>query len=229
MKKILTAFPLLFLFLSIEVFAVFDLMSSPSIEEGAKVYKERCVLCHSNNGSDEGLIPVSLFFLDQPNLLEPKYSLDEHSLRNIIIWGGMENKMSILSPPWGNDLTWAEVESLVIFIMFLREKNDLAVRMLNNIVITKKVDIKAGQQIYNKRCAICHGISGDGNGRLAKSMKAPKPKSLIQSKLSDDELKQIISEGGISVSRSAGMPAWKTELSIIELDSVIKYIKTFRK
>ena len=229
MKKIICFFPLLLLFSSLEAFAVFDLMSSPSLEEGARVYKDRCVLCHSQNGNDEGLIPVSLFFLDKPNLLEPKYSIDVHSLRHIIIWGGMENKMSMFSPPWGNDLTWSEVESLVIFIMHLREKNDHAVRLLNNIIVTKKLDIKAGQLIYNKRCAICHGITGDGNGRIAKAMKAPKPKNLIQSKLSDAELKQIISKGGLSVSRSSGMPPWKNELSSIELDSVIKYIKTFRE
>lgn len=228
MKKINCFFSLILLFSSFEVFAVFDLMNSPSLEIGAKVYKERCVLCHSNNGKDEGLLPVSLLFLEKPNLLNPKYSKDEHSLRNIIIWGGMENKMSIFSPPWGNVLTWSEVESLIIFIAHLRKDNVQAVRLLSNIVITNKVDIKSGQQIYDKRCAICHGMAGDGNGRIAKAMKAPKPRNLNHSKLSDAQLKQIISNGGLSVSRSSGMPSWKSELSSKELDSVIKYIKTFR-
>jgi len=229
MKKVICFFPVLLLFISLEVFAVFDLMISFSLEEGARVYKERCVLCHSQNGGDEGLIPASLFYLEKPNLLEPKYSTDEYSLRNIIIWGGMKNKMSIFSPPWGNDLTWGEVESLIIFIMHMREKNNHAVKLLNNIIVTKKLDIKAGQLIYNKRCAICHGITGNGKGRIAEAMKAPKPINLIQSKLSDVDLKKIISKGGISVSRSSGMPPWKNELSSIELDSVIKYIKTFRE
>ncbi len=111
----------------------------------------------------------------------------------------------------------------------MREKNNHAVKLLNNIIVTKKLDIKAGQLIYNKRCSICHGTTGNGKGRIAEAMKAPKPTNLIQSKLSDVDLKQIISKGGISVSRSSGMPPWKNELSSIELDSVIKYIKTFRE
>jgi mono/diheme cytochrome c family protein len=229
MKKIICLLSFLLLLTSLEAFAVFDFMTSSSLKEGARVYKERCILCHSQNGNDEGLISASLFSLEKPNLLKPKYSTDEHSLRNIIVWGGMKKKMSIVSPPWGDDLTWGEIESLVTFIMHLREKNNHAVKLLNNIVVTKKLDIKSGQLIYNKRCAICHGIKGNGNGRIAKTMKAPKPANLTQSKLSDVELKQIISKGGISVSRSPGMPAWKNELSSIELDSVIKYIKTFRK
>ena len=101
--------------------------------------------------------------------------------------------------------------------------------MLNNIVVTNKLDIKAGQSIYNKRCRICHGQSGDGQGRISNAIKAPKPNDLRQSKLSDTELKKIIAKGGISVSRSAGMPAWQSELSPIEIDSVIKYIKTLRE
>ena len=229
MKKIICILPLFLLLTSLKVFAVFDFISSITLEQGARVYKERCVLCHSQNGGEEGLISASLFYLEKPNLLVPKYSTDEHSLRNIIIWGGIENKMSIVSPPWGNDLTWGEIESLIIFIKHLREKNLHAVKLLKNMHVTKKLDIKAGQLIYNKRCAICHGITGNGKGRIAEAMKTPKPANLIQSKLSDIDLKQIISGGGISVSRSSGMPPWKNQLSSIELDSVINYIKTFRE
>jgi len=229
MKKIICCSAFLLLFTSIEVLAVFDFMSSISLKEGARVYKERCVLCHSQNGDNDGLISSSLFNLDKPNLLEPKYSTDKQSLRNIIIWGGMKNKMRIVSPPWGNDLTWGEIESLVIFIEYMREENNQAVKLQHNIIVTQKFDIKIGQQIYDKRCAICHGVLGDGKGRIADAMKAPKPINLIKSKLSDDDLKQIISYGGISVSRSSGMPPWRGELTSIELDSVIKFIKTFRK
>jgi len=77
MKNSFYLFPLLLLFTSLKVYAVFDFMTSLSLEKGAKVYKERCVLCHSPNGDDEGLVSASLFFLEKPNLLEPKYSAAE--------------------------------------------------------------------------------------------------------------------------------------------------------
>lgn len=229
MKKFFSALFLIFLCFSLNAWAVFDLMNSPSLEEGAKVYKDRCVLCHAQNGDGEGLIPASMLFLERPDLLNSKYSNDEHSLRYIIIWGGMENKMSVFSPPWGNNLTWREIESLIIFIKYLREQNDKAVKQLNNIIVTKVRDIKAGQTIYNNRCAICHGETGKGNGRIANSIKAPTPYNLTLSILSDDNLKQIITKGGAAVSRSFGMPSWEKELSAAEIESVIDYIKTFRK
>ena len=229
MKLFIHFISLIFLCFSLNAFAVFDFMSSPSLEEGGKVYKDRCVLCHGQSGNGEGLLPVSLLYLDKPDLLNSKYSANEHSLRYIIIWGGMENKMNIFSPPWGKTLTWSEIESLIIFIKYLREENDKAVKLLNNIIITNVRDIKAGKTIYQNRCAICHGKSGDGNGRIAQAIKAPTPYNLTQSSLPDIQLKQIISKGGKAVSRSSGMPPWESELSTAEIESVIEYIKTFRE
>lgn len=228
MKVSIYILPVFFMCFSLKVFAVFDLMSSPSLEKGVQIYKARCVLCHSQNGKGEGLISASFFNLQKPNLLDSKYSEDENSLRYIIIWGGMQNKMSAFSPPWGNELTWGEIESLIIFIKYLREQNNPAVKLLKNIVVTNKPDIKAGQLIFNNRCAICHSKTGDGSGRIAKIIKAPPPFNLTQSVLSDAALKEIITRGGAAVSRSSGMPPWENELSQAELDSVIEYIKSFR-
>ena len=229
MKISYAIFSVFFMCFSSSVFAVFDLMSSPSLEEGAQVYKDRCVLCHSQNGKGDGLLPVSILNLKKPNLLDRKYSEDINSLRYIIIWGGMQNKMSIFSPPWGNELTWREIESLILFINYLREQNEQAVKLLKNSIVANEVDITAGRLIFNKRCAICHSKTGDGRGRIAKVINKPAPSDLRHSILSDASLKEIISNGGASVSRSPGMPPWKSELSPAELDSVVSYIKSLRK
>ncbi len=219
---------LLMMMISFDAIAVFDLMTSPSLDQGARVYKERCVLCHSQNGDGNGLLPSSMLFLKKPNLLDSKYSNDEHSLRFIIVWGGMENKMNTFSPPWGNTLTWAEIESVIHFIQYLREHNEMAVKLLDNIVLTNSIDIKVGKIIFNHRCAICHNESGHGDGRIARALQGPKPSDLTNSQLKDKDLKQIIRKGGKGVSRSSGMPPWESELSEAELESVIHYIKTFR-
>lgn len=228
MKISLSLFSVCLLCFSLKAFAVFDFMSSPSLETGAQVYKDRCILCHSQNGKDEGLLPVSLMNLKKPNLLDNKYSDDENSLRYIIIWGGVENKMSVFSPPWGNELTWGEIESLILFIKYLREQNKQAVELLKNLVATNETDINTGQSIYRKRCSICHGTAGDGKGRLAKIIKTPPPFNLSKSILSDAGLKKIITQGGAALSRSSGMPAWGSQLSPAELDSVIEYIKSLK-
>ena len=228
MKYTLSSLAWLMMMVSLEAAAVFDLMTSPSLEQGARVYKDRCVLCHDQSGDGNGLLPSSMLYLDKPNLLNSKYSNDKHSLRYIIVWGGMENKMRTFSPPWGNTLTWSEVESVILFIQYLREHNDLAVKLLNNVVLTSTTDIESGKIIFNRRCAICHNESGHGNGRIAKALLGPVPSDLTKSQLKDKDLKQIIRHGGKSVSRSVGMPPWESELSEAELESVVHYIKTFR-
>lgn len=229
MKVAIYILSVFFMCFSLKVSAVFDLMSSPSLEKGARVYKARCILCHSQNGKGEGLIAPSSLNLKKSNLLDKKYSEDENALRYIIIWGGPQDKMSAFSPPWGNELTWGEIESLILFIKYLREQNDQAVALLKNTAVTNKTDIKTGRLIFNNRCAICHSKTGDGSGRIANIIKKPPPFNLTQSVLSDAELKKIITKGGSAVSRSPDMPAWGSELSPAELDSVIEYIKRFRK
>jgi mono/diheme cytochrome c family protein len=229
MKKMPYLLIFLLFFLTADAVAVFDLMSSPSLQRGAQVYKERCVLCHNQNGDGEGLLPASMLFLEKPNLLDSKYSDDEHSLRYIIVWGGMENKMSTFSPPWGDTLTWAEIESVILFINYLREHNKEAVRLLSNFVLTSKPDIKAGETIFQRRCSICHGESGRGDGRIAKSLKGHVVFNLTKSRLIDRDLKKIISQGGKGVARSEGMPAWGDVLTDGEIDSLVLFLKTLRQ
>ncbi len=91
---------------------------------------------------------------------------------------------------------------------------------------------KAGRKIYNKVCAQCHGMDGDGNG-VARAYFWPTPRDFtyglfkIRTTASgelptDDDLKAIIKRG----MPYTGMPAWPG-LSDRELANVVYYIKTF--
>ena len=72
-----------------------------------------------------------------------------------------------------------------------------------------------GRALFEKKCATCHGNDGT-RGRWG-------AKNLQISKLSNDELLYTISNGrGI-------MPNWGKRLTIIQISSVIEYIKTLRK
>lgn len=204
--------------------------ADPSVTIGAQTYLQRCALCHGSFGMGEGPLPLALKNYPRTNLLDPRYPTDEASLRQQIIWGGSKGDMNPLSPPWGNELTWTQMESTIQFIQQLRADTGQSVALLKRLNAEQTpVDIETGRNIYQGRCAICHGKTGKGDGRMAKIIKNPPPFNLTLSRAPDSYLHEFISKGGEAMGRSYRMPPWGEELSKPELESVIGYIKTLRK
>ena len=200
----------------------------PSLTTGAAVFQHRCTLCHGNDGLGEGLLPLKLKDYPNTNLMKPKHPQDRASVHDIVVYGGTQGKVSNLMPPMGNDLTWTEVESVVDFVLHLRQQPEQARIMLDALRGEEAVSKKAGQDIFTSRCVLCHGKHGEGDGRMAKVIKNPPPADLTASRLPDDYLKQIIREGGAGVKRSPQMPPWGDQLSAVEIDSLVLYLKSIR-
>lgn len=201
----------------------------PNLVKGAQVFQSRCTLCHGNNGMGEGMLPLSVVDYPSTNLVQPRYGTDTESLLDIVIWGGTKGNMSMLSPPWGDELTWTEIESVVQFIEYLRKDTEQALALLKVQAMGLKPSLKIGRELFNSRCALCHGAHGTGDGKMAKIIRNPPPFNLTKSRMPDDYLTQIIGEGGQAVGRSAQMPPWKQELSATQIKSVVMYIKTMRE
>lgn len=200
----------------------------PSLQIGASVFLQRCSLCHGNQGAGDGVIPSKIKNYPPTDLFKARFSTSRESVLKIAVYGGSHGDMSNFMPPMGNDLTWTQLESIVDFIMFLRSDKKKAIELLDTSVKDKPISRRVGQQIFKNRCTLCHGKYGEGNGRMAKVIKSPPPFDLTASRLPDDYLKKIISEGGEFIGRSKQMPPWKNELNENEIDSVIIYIKTMR-
>ena len=89
----------------------------------------------------------------------------------------------------------------------------------------------AAKNIYQTRCAVCHGQTGKGDGPGAASLD-PKPRNYTdkawQATVTDDDLKQVIVKGGAALQKSPVMPpnpdlGQKPEL----LDALIVIIRGF--
>ncbi len=91
-----------------------------------------------------------------------------------------------------------------------------------------KGDSVAGKQSYNTICASCHGETGKGDGIAAAALD-PKPRDLSDasylSELTDEYLSNVIGNGGVSVGKSAMMPAWGGVLGEQGVWNVIAYIR----
>ncbi|MBI2554298.1 MAG: c-type cytochrome, partial [Candidatus Rokubacteria bacterium] len=93
-------------------------------------------------------------------------------------------------------------------------------------------DPAQGKVIYEKKCVLCHGEKGDGNGP-AGPLLDPRPRDFTKGKYkirtsasgrlpTDADLLRVISEGMPGTS----MPAWKV-LSEKERRDLVAYVKTF--
>jgi mono/diheme cytochrome c family protein len=77
------------------------------------------------------------------------------------------------------------------------------------VVPFKRDPALEARQIFDRKCSVCHGASGHGDGPGSAALN-PKPQSFSdaawQSKVTDDEIGRAILGGGLAVGRTAAMP-----------------------
>lgn len=98
-------------------------------------------------------------------------------------------------------------------------------KSMKNPVATSDVSTKAGQTLYTKTCAACHGKTGLGDGPKSKSLKTP---STDLSKA--DFQKQA--DGEIFFKTKAGrgdMPKYEGKMSDNDIWNMVNYMRTLKK
>jgi len=84
------------------------------------------------------------------------------------------------------------------------------------------------KQLYEETCALCHGVSGKGDGPSGQFLQ-PKPadfSTVLQGK-DDAYMAKVINEGGAGVGKSSIMPAYKGALSNDQIQGLVQYLKGF--
>ena len=84
-----------------------------------------------------------------------------------------------------------------------------------------------GAVVFQRYCVLCHGDKADGNGAAA-HLHSPRPANLTISPYPDAYKENIIRKGGKAIGRSAGMPPWGKELSDLQIESVVAYLRTVK-
>jgi len=87
------------------------------------------------------------------------------------------------------------------------------------------------QSVFHNLCITCHGESGKGDGIAAANLD-PKPRNYTdkawQASVTDDQIRQIILNGGASVGKSPVMPAspqLKDKPEVV--DALVKIVRSF--
>lgn len=89
---------------------------------------------------------------------------------------------------------------------------------------------ETAEENYRLYCSQCHGTLGNGQGINETSgglnvSARDHTSALEMSKLSDQELRLAIAEGGSAVQKSGLMPAWGGTLSSRQIDQLVFFLR----
>ena len=223
-----------------------------AVDEGAELYIANCMFCHGDRLDGKGpfglaLNPRPANFQDVGTIAQ----LQESYLFWRITTGGPGlpregTPWASAMPVWSEMLQEDEVWKLITFLYDYTGHVPRSWELDESAPVEKtaqespagtenrELDEAAVEAIYRKRCAVCHGVDGDGEGPAADRL-YPRPRdftlALFKYKTtdantefpSDDDLRKTIRDG----LPGTGMPGWKSLLSDAEIDALIYKIKQF--
>ncbi len=92
-------------------------------------------------------------------------------------------------------------------------------------------DVDEARQTFHTLCVTCHGESGHGDGVAAANLN-PKPRNYTdkkwQASVTDDQIRQIILNGGAAVGKSPAMPAspqFKNRPAVV--NELVRIVRSF--
>ena len=85
------------------------------------------------------------------------------------------------------------------------------------------------EKVFKFYCSQCHGLEGKGDGPNVTKDFPVSPRDFTNAeemnKLTDADLKNVILDGGPSVSKSPMMPPWGKTLTDEQVDELIKHLR----
>src|ERR1041384_7992786 len=85
-----------------------------------------------------------------------------------------------------------------------------------------EASVARGDIAFQHSCALCHGKTGEGNGRAAK-IHTPRPANLTVSDKNKAYKELIVRQGGAALGRSAAMPPWNEELPEEQITEIVNF------
>jgi mono/diheme cytochrome c family protein len=90
---------------------------------------------------------------------------------------------------------------------------------------TLETSIERGAIAFQHYCSLCHGVTGEGNGRAAK-LYTPRPANLQKTDKEASYIDLIVRRGGAAIGRSQFMPPWDNELTDEQIRDLVNYIQS---
>lgn len=193
--KLRTVLTLLCLFVLNIALAEYPL-EKPSIESGKEIFISNCASCHGEKGDGSGM-NSAYDFTDHEKMINENSTAFFKSVTN--------GRQGTAMPAFGN-LSEAKRWGVIAHIWTFWADMQSA---------------ESGKEIFDKNCASCHGLKGDGSG--------------LQGAFDFNDLERMVNEKpedffkSVSNGRpNTSMPPWKNVLSESEEWGAVKYVWTFQ-
>ena len=233
MIKILTTFFLLFSFSYAKFLpSAHDLDPEEMLIMGERLYKKTCISCHGKHGEtnpDMQLVIKPRKLQKTILTIEQSYEIIKHGAHH---FGAHADIMPAFKYVYNDE----QIVSLAYYISTtFNSKRDKKVEKLlqestNLTPKDEKKALKIGKKIFLKKCALCHGTSGNGESEYVEQSKANEefiyPYNITRTLLDEEQIFLYAKFGGhFWGTDKDDMPSWKRKFNDVKLKSVAKYIQ----
>ena len=192
---------------------------TPQQQEGKVIFESVCWTCHGSGGHGDG--PASTPALKPPTFHTPDYAAASQAIL-------LQRFQASLQ---GADASHPHMQYVVKLVR--EESFKTALTYIPALVYPSEIPGSAvhGQDLFQYRCAGCHGTSGRGDGPGAAALVDVKPVDFttdtLVAKGNWDAVYAKVREGGQRVHGST-MPPWGQILTDADLWDLVAYLATFQ-
>lgn len=205
--------------------------NSKSFLEGEKIYQESCVSCHGVNGETD----PEMKLIVKPRKLNKTILTQKQSFEIIKEGANYWGAHSALMPAFKYVYSDEKINAVATYIVenFNPNRDERLQKLLNDSAKVSAAQeskmLKAGGKIFKRNCALCHGITGNGESVYVEESKADNsfiyPYNLQKTLLSEDQVFLYAKFGGHYWGTDrTDMPSWKKKYNDFKLKSVARYI-----
>src|ERR1051326_910322 len=187
--------------------AALELPTNPTdLSEGRALYSRTCSSCHGPRGLGDGAAAAAM----NPKPPAIGSAKEMHGRSPALLYRIMS--VGVAGTPmvgFATQLTPNQRWNVISYLMTLR---------------SSPTTVAEGEGIFAQRCAQCHGMAGNGDATLARSLSRVPPEIgsfAWQAERNDDQLSTVVREG------MSGTPMPPSpDLSATQIQSVVAYLRT---
>ncbi len=209
-----------------------DIEKEKMLQLGKEIYEQTCISCHGKDGETNPEIQLVI----KPKKLQKTLLTKEQSFKVIKYGAYYFGAHADIMPAFQHVYDDEKITAVSLYIseVFNADREEKVKYLLDSstkLTENEKVNmLGVGKKIFQKRCAKCHGVLGDGESEYVKQSKADKnfiyPYNLTRTLLSEQQIFLYAKFGGhFWGADKFDMPSWKNKYDDIELKSVAKYIE----
>jgi mono/diheme cytochrome c family protein len=203
------------------------------MEVGKKIYEETCISCHGADGNTNPDIQLVV----KPRKLTKTILTENQAFKIIKDGAHTYGSHADIMPTFKYVYSEAKIKAVAHYVSktFNAHRDERVQKLLDEATKLTKEDeekmLKVGKKIFQRKCGMCHGATGNGESEYVEQSKSNKnfiyPYNLQKILLSEDQIFLYAKFGGkFWGTAKDDMPSWKRRYNDVQLRSIAHYVAT---